>query len=96
MNNEHQGKTDDIGHRYVPAGAKPREDRFTFREQVRQRNARRRSEPDHRAAEAHRIGDESPVVAALLQASAVSGMLSNTAETNPSPSAVCHDASGSF
>src|SRR5688572_32013570 len=28
-------------------------------------------------------------------ASAVSGMLSNTAETKPSPNAVCHDAAGS-
>jgi hypothetical protein len=31
-----------------------------------------------------------------FRASAVSGMLSNTAETNPSPSAVCQEARGSF
>jgi hypothetical protein len=29
-------------------------------------------------------------------ASAVSGMLSNTADTKPRPSAVCHEATGSF
>src|SRR3989442_2145284 len=34
--------------------------------------------------------------APCLSASAVSGMLSNTAETKPRPSAVCHDAAGSF
>jgi hypothetical protein len=31
-----------------------------------------------------------------LRANAVSGMLSKTAETKPRPSAVCHDAAGSF
>jgi hypothetical protein len=50
------------------------------------------SEPDHRAAEPDGEGEESPVVAALLIASAVSGMLSKTAETKPSPNAVCHEA----
>ena len=34
---------------------------------VRQRDAGRRAEPDHRAAEADRVGQEAPVVAALLE-----------------------------
>ena len=43
---------DDVGERDVPAAAQPRERRLRFRKLVRQRDAGRRAEPDHRAAEA--------------------------------------------
>ena len=39
--------------------------RSRLREHVRQRDAGRRAEPDHRAAEADGVGEEAPVVAAL-------------------------------
>ena len=58
------------------------------------RHASRRAEPDHRAAEADGVGEHAPVVAALPSARAVSGMLSKTADTNPSPSVVCHVGRG--
>ena len=59
--------------RHVPAAAAA-SDRPTCASgiQVGERHAGRRAEPDHRAAEAHRIGQQAPVVAALLAAPAPS------------------------
>src|SRR5687768_3894780 len=51
----------------VPAMPYPAADRFRLRIHVRERYAGRGAEPDHRAAEAHRVGEQSPVVAALLE-----------------------------
>ena len=64
---EHHEESDDIGHRDRPALAEPAPDRFRFRIHVGQRHAGGRSEPDHRAAEAHGVGQIAPVVTALLQ-----------------------------
>ena len=64
---EHDEEADHIGDGDVPAVAQPEPDRFRLRIHVGQRDAGRRAEPDHRAAEADRIGEIAPVVAALLQ-----------------------------
>ena len=63
---EHE-KPDRVGQRNVPAVLEPQADRFRLRVHVRQRYAGGRTEPDHRAAESHRIRKIAPVVAALLE-----------------------------
>ena len=42
-------------------------------------------QPDHRATKTDCVGEEAPVVPPCFKASAVSGILSNTAETKPIP-----------
>ena len=65
---QHHEEADDVGHRHGPAVAQPlaRPTRACGY-MLRQRHAGRRAEPDHRAAEADRVGQEAPVVAALLE-----------------------------
>ena len=60
-------KPSDVGERDVPAAAQPGAHGARLRKQVGDRDARGRAEPDHRAAEADRVGEHAPVVAALLQ-----------------------------
>ena len=62
---------------------------------VGERDAGRGAEPDHRAAEARPRRRGSPSRSRpACRASAVSGMLSKTAETNPSPSAAVPGGGG--
>ena len=64
---EQREKPQRVGQGDVPAVPDPRQDRPGFGKQVGQGHARRRPEPDHGAAETHRVGQHPPVVAALLQ-----------------------------
>ena len=61
---EHR-EADDVGQRHVPAVPQPPAHRPGLGEHVGHRHAGRRAEPDHRAAEADRVGEHAPVVAAL-------------------------------
>src|SRR5262245_15295855 len=64
---QHDKKTDHIGNGDMPAEAKPQAGVLAFRIHVGESNPGRRAEPDHRSAEAYRIGEHAPVVAALPQ-----------------------------
>ena len=61
------GETDDVGQGDVPAVTQPVADRLGFRIHVGKRDAGRRAEPDHRTAKTDGIGQNAPVVAALLE-----------------------------
>ena len=64
-NSKHK-ESDDVSDRHASHGA-ARAHRPGLRIHVGERHARRRAEPDHRTAEADRIGEEAPVVTALFQ-----------------------------
>ncbi len=51
----------------MPTRPQPAHDRTSFGKQVRDGDAGRRAEPDHRAAEADRIREHTPIVTALLE-----------------------------
>ena len=61
-----------------------------------ERDAGRRAEPDHRAAEADRIGEHAPVVAALLQRQRGERDVVEHRGDEAEAEAVCQDAAGSF
>src|SRR5262249_6518608 len=90
------GKADNVSNGHVPTMPQPESDRFRFGIRIRKCNPRCRAEPDHRPTKSDGISERAPVVATLLSASAVSGMLSKTADTKPRPSAVCHEALGNL
>ena len=60
-------KPSDVADGDVPSAHDPRLHRAGLGKLARQRDAGRRAEPDHRAAEADRVGEKAPVVAALAQ-----------------------------
>ena len=66
-NGEHHEEADDVGHGDEPAVAEPLPDRLRLRIHVGQRHAGGGTEPDHRTAKADGVGEEAPVVAALLE-----------------------------
>src|SRR6266571_2095428 len=66
-NGKHDEKADDIGNGDMPPVAKPKSDGPRFRVHVRESYPGRRAEPDHRSAEADRVGKIAPIVTALLE-----------------------------
>ena len=95
---QHQhDEADHVGERDMPAVPQPVADRFRLRDTCwtaprrrwsRTRSSSRRSPRCRRACPSRSRPASAP--------SAVSGMLSNTAETKPRPKAVCQDADGQF
>src|SRR5262245_28996056 len=64
---EHEEESDDVGNGHKASLAEPADRRPRLAHQPRNRDARRRPEPDHRAAETDSIGQKSPVVVVLLR-----------------------------
>ena len=64
---QHHEEPDHIRDGDVPALAHPRAHRSGFRIEIRDRHARRRSEPDHRSAVAHRERQHTPIVTTRLE-----------------------------
>ncbi len=65
---QHRQEADHVREHNVPALTKPLPGVLCLREGIGQRDPGRRPEPDHAPTEAHRVSEEAPVVAALVQA----------------------------